>query len=236
MKALYVVLFTLGCFITDAQAALYLDIDMSNILRCTLSSRHHNRIVVDGKRIKKVIYPEGAIAIRVEEQSGQIFVQPMIEAPPNTTVSIVTNDGLVQDLELNFEDKTSEIVILQTCSTENFSCESEEFPFRNENFPLDSIQALINSILNGSVPEEYTVVEAEEIDCMVNRGVSLKSLSKLIGSNHTIYIIGIENQSSRRKILKEQEINILQGDWIFIENRELHSKEKTIALIGVSNL
>ncbi|MFI5343140.1 MAG: type-F conjugative transfer system secretin TraK [Chlamydiales bacterium] len=233
MKSFYGVLFVLGFLTSSIEAAQYLDMDTTNILKCTVSSRHHNRIVVDGKRIKKVIYPDGDISIRVEEESGQIFVQPMIDIPQCTTVSIVTSEGVVQDLELNFEDLTSEILILR--GIECFPCEIEELEVCSEGSELDSIQAVVNSILSGYVPVEYTSVDTQEIDCTIGRGVTLKSISKLVGWSYTIYILGIENFSSRCKVLNECEINIPQGEWVFIENRNLNRGEKTIALIGVKN-
>lgn len=233
MKSFCGILLSLGVLISHAEAAQYLDMDTTNILRCIISSRHHNRIVVDGKRIKKVIYPDGEIAIRVEEESGQIFVQPMIDKPTLTTVSIVTSEGIVQDLEIEFVDISSEIVILR--DKEFLPCEVDECVVSSESSELDDIQDLIKSILSGYTPIEYTAVDTQEIDCAIYKGVTLKSFAKLVGWSYTIYVLGIDNSSSRTKMLQECDINIPQGDWVYIDNRKLEGGKKTIALIGVKN-
>ncbi len=150
------------CFICNTHAAQNIELDSTNLLKCTLSSRHHNRVFVDGQRIKKVIYPEGDISIRMEEDSGQIFVQAMVDEPSETTVTIITNCGVVQDLELSFSDKASEILILREKAEEK-SCDFSGVIAMDCGDEVNAIQDAIEKMITGKIPEEYIPVEDQQI-------------------------------------------------------------------------
>jgi len=213
---------------SSAEAAICVEMNSKQLLSCTLSSRHHNRIAVEGQRIKKIIYPEGEILIRIEEQSGQIFVQAMVDHPGETTVSIVTSEGLVQDLELSFQDKASEILLLQEKHlddvTEAFGdCDDE----------TSAMQRAIEVLLSGKVPEEYVPIAERQFCCCLKRQVTLRSIMRLIGPIYTIYVFLLENSGHKCERIHESEINCVDGEWIFLEKNELKRGEKMMALIGV---
>jgi hypothetical protein len=188
--------------------------------------------MVDGQRIKKVVYPPGDVLVSIEEESGQIFVQAMMDNPPETTISIITNSGFVQDLELEFTEKPTEIVILKEKSVEESVCLSDlnAIECREE---IDSIQDAIEALLIGETPEEYIPVEDRQICGRVKRGVILRSVMRLVSPLYTIYVMNVENTGRNRECIHEKEINCVNGEWVFIERGELESADKMLALIGV---
>ena len=96
-----------------ASAAQSIIMDPTVVVPVELSSQNHNRISIAGDRIKKAIFRSSNISVDVEEDSGQIFVQATRPNCPNTTLSVVSASGIVQDMELRFVDGSSQIVFLQ---------------------------------------------------------------------------------------------------------------------------
>lgn len=232
MKNFFPLLGTLCFLFASTEAAQNIEIDSTNLLRCTLSSRHHNRISVDGQRIKKVIYPEGDVSIRMEEDSGQIFVQAMVDFPSETTATIITNCGVVQDLEFSFADKASEILILR----EKIDEENVDFSgliAMDCGDEINAIQDVIEKMLSGTILEEYIPVEDRQICCRIKREVILKSSMRLVGPLYTIYVLTLENKGRRLEKIHEREINFVAGEWIFIEKNELDRGDKALVLMGV---
>ncbi len=209
-------------------ATHFLEIDTTHLLQCTLSSRHHNRIAISGKRIKKFIYPEGFIAIRQEEESGQIFVQSLVDYPPITTLSIVTEDGVVQDLELHFEDCRAELIVLQEPETCPSIC-LEEACIELPNYGLEK---LIDGALSGRLPEGYISFECDRRAKRLKKGVCLRRVSKFIGDSSSVFLLSIENNSKSKQAINECELSFMGGDWVYIQKTALNPGEKMIALVG----
>ena len=82
----------------------------------------------------------------MEEESGQVFVYTLEPIPDVLTLSVITNCG-VQDLEISFESRSSEVVILENpddiCETSNSMKSPKE--------QMNNINEIIESILRGSV-------------------------------------------------------------------------------------
>jgi TraK protein len=233
---LYFIFLAFACsFLTPIGAAQNLEMDSTNLLKCCISSRHHNRIFVDGQRIKKVIFAEGDIAINIEEESGHIFVQALVDRPAETTVSIVTSEGIVQDLELSFADKSSEILVLRENQADLLALDSCEKVPNAFDVEIEPIQNIIEGILCGSIPEEYIAVDDGDFQRTIRKGVLLKGVTKLIGPTHTIYVLTIQNNSFRRQCIRESEINFQKGDWVYLDTSNLPRDGKSLALIGVNN-
>lgn len=213
-------------FCQGIEATQFLETDTTQLLRCNLSFRHHNRIAFNGKRIKKFIYPEGSIVLRQEEESGQIFVQSLIDYPPVTTISIVSDDGFVQDLELYFEDSPSEIVILEEGKC--FSCPIEEISC----IPINDFEILIKGALCGRLPEGTISFECDRKAKTIKKGVLVRRISMLIGGETTAFLLSIENHSKSNKSIQECDLSFMGGDWIYIQKNHLKPGEKGLAMVG----
>jgi hypothetical protein len=205
-------------------------LDTTNLLRCTFSSRHHNRIVVNGQPIVKVIFPEGAIAIRTEEESGQVFVSSVsLDAIPNT-VSIITSSGFVQDIEISFKDIPCESLFLVFPSTE----EDNQDDICNHDVPeVNQRKEILDSILSGKVLEGYYCEDGSQESYCIKPGVFMKEVTKLEGSREEIYIFDVINQARNCKNLVESDFTCLEGSWVYIDNSFLKSGERTFAIVSV---
>lgn len=226
----YFSIFYCFLFITTVEATQFLETDTTQLLHCTLSYRHHNRIAFSGKRIKKFIYPEGFIVVRQEEESGQIFVQSLVDNPPITTISIVSDDGFVQDLEIHFGDYPAEIVILE----EGRTCcciEEEIIPC----FPNNDFEELISGALTGRLPNGYISFECDRKTHRMKKGLYARRISQLIGDETSAFLLLIENHSKSRMTIQECELSFMGGDWTYIQKNQLEPGEQGIALVGKRN-
>lgn len=237
MKIATFLLILLGVYLSPQtlNAALFHEMDPTNLIHCNLSSRHHNRICVENKKIKKILYASGDIEIRLENDCGHLFVQPMVSMPACTTVSIITTDGTVQDLELSFSEKSSEILILQPQANEEIYCEECLVDDLSDEERLCSIQCAIQSILAGVVPEEYYVTDLKECFFDKNNGLLMTSSAQLVGVTYTIYLVMVENRSRCSKRICERSVNFLCGEWVWNEKECLRRGERGLVLIGVKN-
>lgn len=100
-------------------ATLFSEIDTTKPLFCFFSLNHQNRIAVTDGRIIKVICPETELSIKMEEESGQVFIYPLNDSLSRVTLSVVTGDGLVQDLHITFIEKGPEVVILSAPTSQD---------------------------------------------------------------------------------------------------------------------
>ena len=69
-------------------------------------------MVEKGKIQKVIAADEGRLSIFMEELSGQAFICARDQDPEDTTLSIVTETCLVQDLQVTFIERLPEVVIL----------------------------------------------------------------------------------------------------------------------------
>jgi TraK protein len=219
----------LTCFCVSLGANQVIEMDSNVLFKCVFSSRHHNRIAVSEQRIKKVIYPEGEVLIRMEEDTGQIFVHAMVPNPLETTITVITSEGDVQDLEISFADRPLEVLLLKGKS-EDCLCELSSLELDDERSAMHNI---IESLLFGKTPAEHIPVQDRQICFRVKSRVMAKSVMRLIGPLFTVYVLHLENQGCKKACIHEKEINCIRGEWVFMEKHELKPCEKGLALIGV---
>lgn len=235
LKNIFLLVFYSSMATGSLNAALYQELDPTNLIRCNLSSRHHNRICIEQKKIKKFLYQEGEILIQLDEHSGQLFVQPMVSTPNCTTLSIIISDGTVQDLELTFSEKSSEILILQPAPIEECIYEEVSFECTPDEIRLEAIQSALRCINSGIVTDEYDIVLTEKCFFDKRNRLLMTSKSSLISASYTIYLVIVENGSRLPKSISEQGVNFLCGEWVWLEKTCLRRGERSLALIGVKN-
>ncbi len=197
------------------RAAQYVTMDPTAVLSVTLSSSNHNRIGIVGDRIKKAFFRSNNVFVSVEEDSGQLFVQAIKPNCPKTTLSIVTVSGSVQDLELTFNECSSEIVLLQPVP----GCEEEADegnPPRTAIGEAD-LADLVEGVLKGIIPEGYA--SFEDLDQPVNicKGLTIQRLSRLVNDRQIIFVYKLQNCSKKAKSVTECQVNVLDGDWVFLD-------------------
>lgn len=210
-------------------SAQYVSMDATEVISVQLSSSNHNRIGIVGDRIKKAFFKSTNITVDVEESTGQLFIQSIKQDCPPTTLSVITTSGIVQELELCFSECPSSIVLLQS----DLECAETSNKYTCPDV-VDSagITQFVESFLKGSIPEGYTSVEDEEGSSTIHNCIKLQRVSRLISNQQIIFVYRMQNTSSKPKNVQECQVNVLDGDWVFIDRYKLNPHECGLVLIG----
>lgn len=200
--------------------AIFCEIDTSTPLKCVFSDIHQNRIAVDNGRVEKVIFTDDSIAIRMEEESGQVFVVAVKPTLRETVLSLVTDKGIVQDFEIKFEDRSSEVVILQDISVSN-----------RDSYPSRDIGISIDQILSGQTPEDYCCFGVNGEQKMIGCGILLDTIARFDGCKDTVNLIHIVNPGNCKVRISEQNLCSPSTQWVYLVKDVLSSQEETVALV-----
>ncbi len=221
-------LFTQGAF-----SAQYIQMDPTVVIPITLSSQFHNRIGISGDRVKKAFYKGSHVLVEVEEETGQLFVQSIRPNCPNTALSLVSTSGAVQDLELSFRETSSEIVILQqgpVSGRPHF--EEAETVVVYDSLDQSGLIDLIEGVIQGQIPEGYVSIVEQDSPHKVKDGLTMQRISRLVGPDQIIFLYRLHNTGCKVKQVTECQVNILDGDWVFLDRNKLKSEENALVLIG----
>jgi hypothetical protein len=185
--------------------------------------------MVTGGMIQKVIFPpDGDISIHLEEETGQAFVYALTPNPSDTTITIVTGDGLVQDVELHFADQSSEVIVLD---------EIKEIPVKQEpcvhpQYSQD-IVCILKSIMQGKVPSGYRSYEYDQQARKVDKNIMAGLIARFVGPSDVLYVWSVWNCSTEERCIKEKEVNFQNGAWVYIQQNKLRPREKMLAIVSV---
>ena len=212
-------------------AAIFHEIDSTKALSCTFSNKQHNRILVEEGRVKKVICQDEKLLVRVEDISGQVFIQAKYPLQDPILISVVTQDGLVQDVEIHFANCSSQVVVLRNgypeeCFnevTEVISCE------------ISPVQESIDCILRGKVPVGYQSVPFRRSVIHPKIGVSSKLVGRLQGLVDTLLVYEVANSTCFRRKVFEKEIACRGALWAFLQKNCVSPRERILAVVAVQN-
>jgi TraK protein len=218
----------------SAWCTVFLPIDTTVLQKATLSWIHQNRILVDGGRIIKVIYPDdGSIAISIEEESGQAFIHTTIPNPQTITISVVTNLAMVQDIEIDFANCSSEVIVL-TLPHEDMCCPSAEPCIVQAEHDPDAIQYKINSLLSGKVPQGYTSCQIKGPVRMLKKRIRGENIARITSLTEDLYIWRLENRSRfKAETILEKELGFIGSKWIYLQKNCLNPRESITAIVAV---
>lgn len=207
--------------------AIFHDIDTTTPLPCTLSATHQNRILVSEGRIAKVIFPEGSLSIQLEEESGQAFVCAVASLSGSTTLTVVTDRGLVQDIEARFQDGPSEVVILRE---EHKTSLSEQKPG-----PWAKMNALLDQLLKGKVPKGYCRFNLRSRR-FTDQGLLVHTLASFEGAMDTLYLYQVKNLKYCPVHLQERCLREHGSLWVYLEKHTLDPGEETWAVQALKRM
>jgi hypothetical protein len=229
-KLLMILILTL-C--VKANATIFAPIDSTVVKKVELSNRFQNRIAFKDGRISQLVHPGCDIDINLDEEIGQVFIFALTHLPLPSSLTVITDSGMVQDFELIFVDKPGEIVILE----ENIA-DSEEVEANELCLSAGSVEYqvnLVNEIKRGVVPDGFVACTATQECKGIKNGLNAVLISKFVSLYETIYILRINNTSRRKQRVSEREVNFLCGDWIYLDRFDLCAGDHTLAIIGVKN-
>lgn len=225
------VLFLFMMVLQVASATTITNFDSLHLFRCTFSNKHHNRIVVQDGRIATVVAPEGDISASLEETSGQLFIHALHSNPPVTTISIITESGEVQDIEMIFEDIPSETLVLTPVFEEKFECDHDSCGYSKE----QSTSFVVDAVLSGKIPYGFSSVVGCSERRVLKKGVVAEVTGKLISESEIVYIWKINNKSLFSKKINYSDFRFLNPSWIYIDKHQIggFSGKHTVAMVGV---
>ena len=227
----YLIIFAV-IFSSTVWGATVCDMDTTQPIRCNFSSRMHNRIFVEKGRVSKLIYPEEKLFIRMEEFSGQVFVQSRSCNQRETVlVTAVTDKGDVQDIEITFGDFSPCVVLLRPAGS---------FSFGHENNPVAEVSPYFQSVLDSIVedishhriPEGYCSVPFIRCSWIPKTGISAKLVGKLRGDCEDIFVYQLFSTTPWKKRIHERELADSSTEWAYIEQPCLKGKQGTIAIVA----
>jgi|GEM_PF-4237043 len=217
--------------VAPLSAAIHHNVDTTKPLCCGFSFRHHNRVLVDGGRVKKVIFAEDKVSVRMEEVSGQVFVQAKQPMPETTLISVITQNGQVQDIEISLSDRAPQVIVLRE-NTPQKSCTQ---PISQVSCPQSyaSIKTTIACILTEKVPAGYRSIPFQGCEKKLKSGVTLKLVAKLQGAQDDLFIYQVLNHSCIQKKVTEKQICDSSCRWTYLSTNTIKSKKSALAIKAV---
>lgn len=104
----------LGGIIVTSHANQIVPMADNKRIEASISSETMNRIAVANDRITQIFGDEGAFESQNDETTGQIFLKPTAEnGKKNLSVTLITEQGVTQDLTLKPTDKSAATLILK---------------------------------------------------------------------------------------------------------------------------
>lgn len=188
--------------------------------------------MIQNGRVRKIIYPEENLSISLEEHSGQAFIYAVGRIERPLALAVITESGLVQDIELSFQSKESEVLILNEPQEEDVK---EEFstcttPCMTEE---EQRQLVVNDILSGKIPEGYVSCTQPRWNRSIKCGLQATNIVKLESTASTLYIYEIVNISKRKRKISEVDLECEGSMWVCLESHNLKPREKVLGIVCI---
>jgi hypothetical protein len=208
-------------------ATVQAPIDSKMLLNVIFSSIHQNRISVEGGTVKKVLYQDCDVYVSIEETSNQVFVYSLTDRPPMTTLSLILEDGTVQDIEIDFQHRRSELLILSNI---------KEPPCKTNYIDdtWDGVARLIRGVCLGKIPPTYLSCEFPQAKKNLGKGLFARLSGKLLADRELVYLWEIENAGCSTASLSEGDFSSRSVNWVYLHKNRLSRNQKTFAIVSVA--
>lgn len=212
-------------------AVTYYAIDTTRPLHCYLSSKFQNRIMIEEGMIKKVIATEcERLSIQIEEMTGQAFIYSRDPNAKETSVSVVSDTGVIQDIHICFIDRMPEVIVLQ--DAESMECQVCDFP-DEEQIENTHVLDKIEEILSGNIPVGYMPSSMVAAKWVPKKGIELVLKSTLEGPTDIIYLYELRNTLKQPQTLLECELECKGCQWVYLETNTMAPKQKILSIVTV---
>lgn len=197
------------------------DIDDTQKLKVTLSAKDTNRITIDNGRIAQVFGVEELMAIQFDEENGQCFVKAKTTPGHPVTLTLITEEGETQDVEVTFADVPSEVVRLHSLK-KGLKPLSEVVGDDEENGHAEAIE-LMKQLVRQQIPRGFTVLELTDTkERVFNNGGTLQILKRLTGRGWEILLGSVKNPTESMIRIKESAFASEQDVAVYLSQGELH--------------
>lgn len=200
-------------------------IDEYHPRKAQFSVSSFNRIVVERGGIKKVIAPEGAFEVEIDELTHQAFITFVRPLEEPTAISIITNAGYVQDLIIEGSKSPTETLLLKQPSKE------EEILDQS---PQDLIPHVLSAFARDLLPYGYV----EEPVCSTDQRkenhptLTLKPTRAFEGPYERIVVYEVIHTATVKMPLTEQMLQETDDLWMHIESPFIEPNQTQTLIIA----
>jgi type-F conjugative transfer system secretin TraK len=206
------------------------DIDDTRKLKVTLSAKDTNRITIDNSRIAQVFGIEELMAIQFDEENGQCFVKAKTNPGHPVTLTLITEEGETQDLEITFADQSSEVVRLHSIK-KDLQPLSEVMGDKEISLHTQAVE-LMKQMVRGQPPKGLRAMHlSDQPEVSLSNGVTLQMTQRLQGGGFEAIMGTLRNPSDTRQVLKESWIAGEQDLAIYLSQRDLHPGQSAAYMI-----
>lgn len=197
------------------------DIDDTQKLKVTLSAKDTNRITIDNSRIAQVFGVEELMAIQFDEENGQCFVKAKTNPGHPVTLTVITEEGETQDVEVTFADVPSEVVRLHSLR-KDLKPLSDVLGDDEGTVQTEAVE-LIKQLVRQQIPKGFTVSELSDTkERVLKNGCALQTLKRISGRGWEISMGRIQNPTEGVIRLKESALASEQDIVVYLSQGELH--------------
>lgn len=197
------------------------DIDDTQKLNVTLSAKDTNRITIDNSRIAQVFGVEELMAIQFDEENGQCFVKAKTNPGHPVTLTLITEEGETQDVEVTFADVPSEVVRLHSLK-KDLKPLSDVLGDDDGSGHAEAIE-LMKHLVRQQIPKGFPVMELSDTqEKVLKNGCTLQSLKRLTGRGWEILLGSVKNPTASMIRIKESVLASEQDIAIYLSQGELH--------------
>jgi type-F conjugative transfer system secretin TraK len=197
------------------------DIDDTQKLKVTLSAKDTNRITIDNGRIAQVFGVEELMAIQFDEENGQCFVKAKTNPGHPVTLTLITEEGETQDLEVTFADVPSELVRLHSLK-KDLKPLSEVLGDDDGSDHGEGLE-LMKQLVRQQIPKGFTVSELSDTkERVLRNGCTLQALKRLTGRRWEVLMGSIKNPTESIIRIKESVLASAQDIAVYMSQGELH--------------
>jgi|GEM_PF-5498641 len=197
------------------------DIDDTQKLKVTLSAKDTNRIMIDNSRIAQVFGVEDLMAIQFDEENGQCFVKAKNNPGHPVTLTLITEEGETQDVEVTFANVPSEVVRLHSLKKE-LKPLSEVLGDDDGSGHAEALE-LMKHLVRQEIPKGFSVMDlTDPKDRALRNGCTLQTLKRLTGRGWDILMGSVKNPTDALIRLKESAFASEQDIAVYVSQGELH--------------
>ena len=206
------------------------DIDDTQKLKVTLSIKDTNRITIDNSRIAQVFGVEELMAIQFDEENGQCFVKAKTNPGHPVTLTLITEEGETQDLEVTFADVPSELVRLHSIKKE-LKPLSDVVNDDDGSSYAEAIE-LMKQLVRQQIPKGFTVMEILDAkEKILRTGGTVQTIKRLTGRGWEILLGNIKNPTDAVIRIKESALASEQDIAVYLSQVELHPGQSATCVI-----
>ncbi|MDP3935752.1 MAG: type-F conjugative transfer system secretin TraK, partial [Alphaproteobacteria bacterium] len=173
---------------------------------------------------------EELMAIQFDEENGQCFVKAKTNPGHPVTLTLITEEGETQDVEVTFADVPSEVIRLHSIKKE-LKPLSEVVGDDDGSTHTEAIE-LIKHLVRQQIPKGFTVMDlSDPTDRTLRNGCTLQTIKRLTGRGWEILMGNVRNPTDAVIRIKESALASEQDIAVYLSQGELHPGQAATCVI-----